>query len=87
MASVPLLIFGGFFVLVGFLVMFFSIGEGFVVILIGMLPIGIGLVWGVSGSDDSAGTAGPTECPRCGQPNSTGNLYCTGCGLYLALPT
>jgi hypothetical protein len=86
MASVPALILGAFFVVVGFLMLFVSVVMGFAVILIGLIPIGAGLLWPSSPSEDRSATGGYSVCPRCGRANGAGDLFCTRCGFYLALP-
>jgi hypothetical protein len=86
MASVPALILGAFFVIVGFLMLFVSVVMGFAVILIGLVPIGAGLLWPSSPSHDRLGREGHSICPRCGQANGADDLFCTRCGFYLALP-
>lgn len=86
MASVPALIIGAFFVIVGLLLMPISLGEGLVVFLIGLVAIGMALAWGMGGSKKFSGAGRVDLCPRCGRLNGSGSLYCTQCGFYLPLP-
>ena len=86
MASVPALIVGTFFVVVGILILFVSMVEGAAVILVGLIPIVAGLLWPTPRSDPRSGMGNYSACPRCGQPNGTDDLFCTRCGFYLALP-
>lgn len=86
MTSVPALIVGGFFILVGLLLMPFSLGEGVMILVVGMIPFGIGLAWGAGKSRDPLEAGETAQCPRCGRPNADGSLFCAQCGLYLPLP-
>lgn len=86
MASVPALIVGAFFLVVGALLMPVSVGEGFVVVFIGLVCMGAGLLWGIGSDSASSGTGRETTCAQCGWPNGTGSVYCTRCGFYLPLP-
>jgi len=86
MASVPLLMVSGFFLVVGILLATFSLGEGFVVVLIGLAFLGGGLLWGFEPAAGFSDVVGEDRCPQCGQPNAADGIFCSGCGFYLPLP-
>ena len=75
MASVPALILGAFFVVVGFLMLFASVVMGFEVILVGLVPISAGLLWPSSPSGRRSGMEGYSICPRCGRANGADDLF------------
>jgi len=86
MASVPVLIVGAFFLVVGLLLMTVSMGEGLVVVFLGVAFAAGGVLWGLGGDRDASGPARVDFCPRCGRTNDTGSVFCSGCGFYLPLP-
>ena len=86
MASVPVLIVGAFFLVVGGLLMTVSLGEGLVVVLIGSAFTAGGLLWGVGSDTDLSSPAPLGPCPRCGHSYGAGSVFCSWCGFYLPLP-
>ena len=86
MSSVPVLIVGAFFLVVGTLLLTVSMGEGLVVVFLGAAFTAGGVLWGLGGDRDASSPAGVDFCPRCGRSNGGGSIFCSWCGFYLPLP-